>query len=530
MTLCKPIMSGNNAENMLHSDIQDNAEESLEYSVLTQNRFTDVEDMGDSSQNGGQGQWSVVNNKHREAKRKRLSTGNSVSGDEFSKYTQDEKLDHIFQCMNLNSKTLTKVDQNQIQCLTDMQNMISNMQAVNDRVVQIENRMSEQERMLKLLAYKSIDLEAREMRNNLIFYGINEHSFPGQSEANIILDILEHELGFDTEDMLIDRAHRLGQVRHAHKDREEDPRRPIVVRFHYYSDTEDILRKAYKLRGKGYGVDRQYPQEIKKARRELFNSQAAREARQQRGKVVIKFPAKLFINGQFVEDKFPEWFPTLRGSRILYEPLQTSTQHKHYRCTEETHKNQRLYSNSTVCDSPRHASALRSPSGHTTQNTNSIECQGSPVSNTETIRKQIYNESSPVGHAPSNINNVHDTGIRSQENAQNTLKFSDIVKSTPKHSLPASSSAGIQQRNSSRGRSRNRTSRNNINASKTRVTQTSNLSQTESSPVPKTRQTNTPTNDGASTASKNRPTENRSTNAASNNQHSDTGQQSARVH
>lgn len=67
--------------------------------------------------------------------------------------------------MNSNSKRLTKVDQNQTQWLTDM----LNVQAVNDKVVQTESQMSENERVLKLLAYKSIDLVAREMRNNLFF-------------------------------------------------------------------------------------------------------------------------------------------------------------------------------------------------------------------------------------------------------------------------------------------------------------------------------------------------------------------------
>jgi len=58
-------MSENNAENVPYSEIEDNAEETLEYSVLTQNRFSGVEGTGESSQHGGQGQCSVVNNKHK---------------------------------------------------------------------------------------------------------------------------------------------------------------------------------------------------------------------------------------------------------------------------------------------------------------------------------------------------------------------------------------------------------------------------------------------------------------------------------
>jgi len=125
---------------------------------------------------------------------------------------------------------------------------------------------------------------------------------------------------------------------------------------------------------------------------------------------------------------------------------------------------------------------------------------------------------------------VNGKPIRSRETAQNTVQFSDIVKSTAKQSLPAQLSTGTQQMNSSRGRSRSRTARNNTNTSNARVSQTPNMSQTESLHVPQMRQANISTNGSARSTSKNRSTENRASNATPNSQHNDTGQQSARAH
>ena len=62
-------------------------------------------------------------------------------------------------CLKADHKKRTKCIQNQTQCLTKMQNMLTNIQTVNDRVVQIGKRISEQERALKLLACKFINLD-----------------------------------------------------------------------------------------------------------------------------------------------------------------------------------------------------------------------------------------------------------------------------------------------------------------------------------------------------------------------------------
>ena len=72
---------------------------------------------------------------------------------------------------------------------------------------------------------------------------------------------------------------------------------------------------SYKLQGTDYGVSRDYQKEIVAARSELWPRYKIERSKFPRSKVTIGFPTKLVINGRVVQDKFPDWFLVLRGSR-----------------------------------------------------------------------------------------------------------------------------------------------------------------------------------------------------------------------
>lgn len=111
---------------------------------------------------------------------------------------------------------------------------------------------------------------------------------------------MEHELEIDTSNMCIDRAHRIGSVKHNNRSQGLhgfDPKRPIIVKFRDYIDTETVMSKAYKLRSTRFGVDRDYPREIAEARKHLYKSEEATRARFQKVKVQIRYPARIFIDG-----------------------------------------------------------------------------------------------------------------------------------------------------------------------------------------------------------------------------------------
>ena len=104
------------------------------------------------------------------------------------------------------------------------------------------------------LEHKNVDLEDQGQRNNLVFYGIKEPQNKKEHEdcEKILLDILmEHNLvPCDTHtDMnththnLFDRVHRLGR----HNEDQTKPR-PMIARFTFYKDKEDVFKQGFKLK------------------------------------------------------------------------------------------------------------------------------------------------------------------------------------------------------------------------------------------------------------------------------------------
>ena len=85
--------------------------------------------------------------------------------------------------------------------------------------------------------------------------------------------------------------------------------------FRDYSDVENILANSYKLADTNYGVSRDYPKEIVTARSQLWPMYKSEKGKFPKRKVSIGFPAKLIVDGPVIEDKFPDWFAVLRGSR-----------------------------------------------------------------------------------------------------------------------------------------------------------------------------------------------------------------------
>ena len=87
-----------------------------------------------------------------------------------------------------------------------------------------------------------------------------------------------------------DRAHRVGQ--------RSASTRPIVVKFHYYSQREKVRQTAFgvseELKAPKLGVGAQIPKDIRDARKPLYP--AMKKAKDE-GKSVKFMGKKLFING-----------------------------------------------------------------------------------------------------------------------------------------------------------------------------------------------------------------------------------------
>ena len=154
----------------------------------------------------------------------------------------------------------------------------------------MDERVKKLEELNTTLRNRVIDLQARSMRDNLIFYNIKE--LKNENVTDVIHNVLENQLELENAKSLvkIDRTHRLGK---------QDPRaarpRAIVCKLNYYPDKERILANTRKLKGSGIAISEQFPEEILKVRKRLYP--ILKKAKQEKKRVKM-VRDKLFIEGQ----------------------------------------------------------------------------------------------------------------------------------------------------------------------------------------------------------------------------------------
>lgn len=222
---------------------------------------------------------------------------------EFVKGTVDEKLLVIFD-------ELKFMRHEQIDCNRGMIKLQSQVNHMSEKLGQIIHTTNEQSDFMKMLAYKSIDLEARSRRNNLIFRGFPEYAT--ENCTFVISQFLHRTLEIHPDDVRIERCHRLGNRKFG----QIYTKRPIIVNFRDYNAVELILSRARLLKGKQYSIDLDFPKEISEARSRLWPKLKDLKTNDPRSNPRIVYPAKLVANGRVISDEFPDWHQVLRQSRL----------------------------------------------------------------------------------------------------------------------------------------------------------------------------------------------------------------------
>lgn len=246
----------------------------------------------DLEPNEGQMEWEKA-----QSKRRRVNTGTENS---FASLSVDDKLLHMFQKLENLERTNKSIE-----------NLAQGVNVTKAKVDHLTMRSDSHEQCLKVLAYKSIELEARSRRKNLLFHGLAECK--NEKPVELLRDFLWDEMGLDMDNFYVESAHRLGSLFKA-RQRSQTPKRPIIVTFSQFSSIDIILDTAYMLKGTNFAVTRDYPKEIVTARRNLMPQY--KEQRQFRGnKVTIEFPAKLVVNGKTIADGFPDWYSVIQMDR-----------------------------------------------------------------------------------------------------------------------------------------------------------------------------------------------------------------------
>ena len=198
----------------------------------------------------------------------------------------------------------------------EIQNKLEAVIDLKQRVDSVERVLRSNTDRIKLLEYRSIDIEARSRRRNILFKGIAENRRENCFE--VVRDFIHGRLNID-RDMYLERAHRLGRY-------DNSKIRPIIVAFRDYCDVDEIMESASNLKGSSYGVSRDYPKEISQARQSLWWKFKELRENNPNKKVTLEYPAKVTVDNVVVADMFPDWFSILKGSRVDMSYMQRSKQ------------------------------------------------------------------------------------------------------------------------------------------------------------------------------------------------------------
>ena len=152
---------------------------------------------------------------------------------------------------------------------------------------------------------KIIDLQARSMRDNLLFFGIHEEEEKEDCEQ-LLKAALYHHLKINAQEIQFARVHRIGR-------KIRGKTRPIVAKFERFKERQmvrdaffDHLNKVKKRNEESgkqekvqIGIAEQFPAEVQQKRKSLIPKM--KEAKNE-GKKVKLVRDQLYINGQLFKE------------------------------------------------------------------------------------------------------------------------------------------------------------------------------------------------------------------------------------
>ena len=176
----------------------------------------------------------------------------------------------------------------------DLKNAQSEVKNLQKKCSDLTNQVNEQSKSKTKLESKLTELEARSMRENLIFNGIPETT--GEDCEFKVRDFMLKELKVEAgkiDSMVLDRVHRIGKVSNG-----AASIRPIVAKFHKYADREMVRDAGYKIKAELHlrklSVKPQLPHDVIQKRKGLS---AAYEKAKTEGKNPKFVMGKLLIDG-----------------------------------------------------------------------------------------------------------------------------------------------------------------------------------------------------------------------------------------
>ena len=188
----------------------------------------------------------------------------------------------------------------------DIKNTKTEITNLKEKCQTLQQSTNELESNKSVLESKMIELESRSMRDNLMFYGIQESEHEDCTQK--VQELLEQDLQIENvKSIVFDRVHRVGA-------RQMFKPRPIVAKFHYYSDREKVRKTAFDnttaLKSSNKGVGIQLPKQVRDTRRALW---PIMKREKDLGNMDVKFVGeKLLINGQRYTGPIPQPVSTMQ--------------------------------------------------------------------------------------------------------------------------------------------------------------------------------------------------------------------------
>ena len=136
-----------------------------------------------------------------------------------------------------------------------------NVDSMLTKLKNLEQKQLENEKQLKS---DILDLKSRSMRNNLLFYGVPEEKDDSDTKcAQKVLEFMKSKCEIENAFQSIKRhrAHRIGRFN-------QSKMRPIVAKFAYYQDRENVRKCANKLQYP-LGVSQQFQEKLWKHAKDL---------------------------------------------------------------------------------------------------------------------------------------------------------------------------------------------------------------------------------------------------------------------
>ena len=157
---------------------------------------------------------------------------------------------------------------------TEIKTNVSELSKCLEQLKVVNNKLSEE----------VVDLQCRSMRDNLLFFNIQEND---EENCNDIIQKFCTENLQLTDSVEIDRAHRIGK-------RAVGKHRPIVVKFHSFAHREAVRKNGNKLKHSNFSIGEQFPKVVQERRRNLL---AVFKQARAAGKRAALVRDKLYIDG-----------------------------------------------------------------------------------------------------------------------------------------------------------------------------------------------------------------------------------------